>query len=309
MRDPNLLRAMILGTVLLFVFLSQGFWFLRVWRLAGRIKLSSTRYAVRSIWLAASALALAAFLVNVTWRGTYLNFHNAGMVALSGLWISSAMFAYLAMKIVHGIAWVWGRVQLAGARFTKRADSPAESADNPQTVDIQRRHFLQASTVVAGAIPFVGAAYGFAIERFRYQIREVDVPVAGLPAALVGLRIAQLSDIHIGNYMSASSVRRAVDMANELNADLTVVTGDFLTRRGDPLESCIAELSRLRARLGVWGCNGNHEVYANAEAVAERLFARHGMVLLRQQSVELVRSLAPRPRSARQTTASRTLSG
>ena len=87
--------------------------------------------------------------------------------------------------------------------------------------------------------------------------------------------------------MPISQVRRAVGMANELGGDLIVVTGDFLTTRGDPLEDCIAELSRLRAPLGVWGCNGNHEIYANAEAKSAELFQRHGMKLLRQENAEV----------------------
>src|SRR6202035_5183586 len=48
-----------------------------------------------------------------------------------------------------------------------------------------------------------------------------------------------------------------------------------------------AELSRLRAPLGVWGCNGNHEVYARAESAAATLFRRHGMHLLRAENAEL----------------------
>ena len=137
-----------------------------------------------------------------------------------------------------------------------------------EIIDHSRRRFFHAVGFVAGAVPFVSAAYGFAEERFRYQIREIKIPVANFPHALDGLRITQLSDIHIGSYMPVSQVRRAVGMANELGGDLTVVTGDFLTTRGDPLEDCITELSRLRAPLGVWGCNGNHEIYAGVEARA-----------------------------------------
>jgi predicted MPP superfamily phosphohydrolase len=66
-----------------------------------------------------------------------------------------------------------------------------------------------------------------------------------------------------------------------------VVTGDFVTGRSDPLEDCIAELSRLRAPLGVWGCNGNHEIYARAEEKSAQLFQQHGMKLLRQENAEL----------------------
>jgi hypothetical protein len=96
-----------------------------------------------------------------------------------------------------------------------------------------------------------------------------------------------LSDIHIGSFMPAREVRRAVGMANELRADLTVVTGDFLTEAGDPLEACIAELGQLRAPLGVWGCNGNHEIYAKAEALSAQLFSQYGMKLLRQERAEI----------------------
>jgi hypothetical protein len=198
------------------------------------------------------------------------------------------MFAYLAVMLVHGMAWVVGLGRRVLAGIKEDADSPVARDKGLDSVNFPRRRFLQTSSVVAGAIPLMGAAYGFGIERFHYQIREAELPIAELPPALAGMRIAQLSDIHIGSYMSARGVRRAVDMANELGPDLTVVTGDFLTRRGDPLESCIAELSRLRARLGVWGCNGNHEIYADAEDEAERLFARYGMTLLRQENKEIL---------------------
>jgi hypothetical protein len=124
-------------------------------------------------------------------------------------------------------------------------------------------------------------------ERFRFETRHVDIPVANLPPELDGLRITQLSDIHIGSYMPVAQVRRAVGIANDLGGDLTVVTGDFLTVRSDPLEDCIAALSRLRAPLGVWGCNGNHEIYARAEAEAAALFHRYGMRLLRHENAEL----------------------
>jgi predicted MPP superfamily phosphohydrolase len=87
--------------------------------------------------------------------------------------------------------------------------------------------------------------------------------------------------------MPLAQVRRAVGMANELAGDLAVVTGDFLTGRADPLEDCIAELSRLSSPLGVWGCNGNHEIYARAEEKSAELFQKFGMKLLRHESFEL----------------------
>ena len=81
----------------------------------------------------------------------------------------------------------------------------------------------------------------------------MTLAVSNWPEGLEGLRIVQLSDIHIGSYMSASEVRRVVAMANELGADLAVVTGDFVTGANDPLRDCISELSRLRAPPGRLG--------------------------------------------------------
>jgi uncharacterized protein len=78
-----------------------------------------------------------------------------------------------------------------------------------------------------------------------------------------------------------------VNIANDLKPDLAVVTGDFISNEFDPLGDCIAELSKLRAPLGTWGCNGNHEIYADAEDQAQQLFAQHGMKLLRQENTEL----------------------
>jgi predicted MPP superfamily phosphohydrolase len=156
-----------------------------------------------------------------------------------------------------------------------------------QSFDPVRRTFLRYAAFIAGSIPFMATAYGFASERLRYRIEKVEVPIANLPGTLEGLRIVQLSDIHIGDFMPRADVRRAVEMANELNADLVVLTGDLISSDSDPIEDCISELSRLRAPLGIWGCNGNHEVYAEMEDLSQKLFQRYGMRLLRQESAEL----------------------
>ncbi len=218
------------------------------------------------------------------------------VTALAGLWLTSAFFAYISVKFVVACEWLWRAAKrLHGRPSRSTASSSAGSVDQPAAAPVSegvpanpsRRYFFQTASVLAGSVPFVGALYGFASERLRYQIREVSVPFANLPPTLEGLRIVQLSDIHLNGYMTREQVRRAVDMANALLADLAVVTGDFITSPSDPLADCVAELARLRAPLGVWGCNGNHEIYAGVEAAAQELFHRAGMRLLRQEDSQL----------------------
>ena len=89
---------------------------------------------------------------------------------------------------------------------------------------------------------------------------------------LDGMEIVQISDIHLSSYMTRESVRRVVDMANDVGADLAVVTGDLITGVHDSVADCVDEIRHLRVPLGVYGCNGNHEIYARAEDLAERLY-------------------------------------
>ncbi len=263
------------------LFLSQRYWFLSVWRLVGRFRRPATRSLLRSICVAALVLVVLAVFAGVAalrWRFLPLGWAPA---ALAGLWLSSSLLAYLAIQLVRTGEWLWLRVR-------PRRRRAVESAEPDTPADPSRRYFFQTAGFLAGAVPFVGAVYGFAAERLNFQVRRVEVPLEMLPVALDGLRITQLSDIHISSYMPREQVRRAVDMANALGGDLAIVTGDFITGSNDPLEDCIAELAQLRAPLGIWGCNGNHEIYARAEARAAALFRQHGMHLLRQQSAELV---------------------
>jgi predicted MPP superfamily phosphohydrolase len=150
--------------------------------------------------------------------------------------------------------------------------------------DPSRRSFFRTASVVAGAAPFLGVMYGYAAERLRYEVRRVEIPLPNLPSELDGLEIVQISDIHLSGYMTRESVRRAVDMANDVGADLAVVTGDLITGMHDSMADCVDEVRHLRAPLGVYGCNGNHEIYARAEDLAERLYQQAGMKLLRSEN-------------------------
>ena len=76
-------------------------------------------------------------------------------------------------------------------------------------------------------------------------------------------------------------------MANELRADLAVVTGDIISAFGDPLEESIRELGRLRATAGILGCHGNHEVYARCQNRATRLGHENGIHFLRGEATAL----------------------
>lgn len=150
-----------------------------------------------------------------------------------------------------------------------------------------RRAVLKTAVVATTAAPVVTMGFGALIERTQFFVKEVDLPVPGLHPDLAGLRIVQISDLHVSAFLSVADAARVVDMANELRADLAVVTGDIISSFGDPLEASIRELGRLRAPAGILGCHGNHEVYAQCEGLATRLGQERGIQFLRGASKQL----------------------
>jgi predicted MPP superfamily phosphohydrolase len=289
-----LLRIAIgLGVLTLF-FLSQRFWYRALWRVTSNWDSLGLRVTVRLAYVAGLALIILAATDALRMANGRFIPRGSMITAFAGLWMFSALFGFFSVKAVRGLdrLWTWIRSVL-GPKFAPAAESPANSIATPvpaafeSLADPSRRYFFRTATAAAGAAPFLGAMYGFAAERLNYQVHRVEIPITNLPQALDGMKIVQLSDIHLSGYMPRAQVRRAVDMANELGADLAVVTGDFITGASDPLADCIDEIRQLRAPLGVWGCNGNHEIYARAEDAAQLLFAQAGLKLLRQENAQL----------------------
>ena len=249
---------------------------MRAWTWIASLSNANGRFGLHAALIALAAALLATLLDPLLGHGLSrlsLSSFNLGksLTTVARLWLVASFFGFLAVESVGVVEWVTN----IAARMLPHSGSAAGSFSP------SRRTFFQYAALLAGGFPFLAATYGFAAGRLRYTIERVDVPVANLPPELDGLRIAQLSDIHIGDYMPPREIARAVAMANDLNPDISFVTGDFVSSVSDPLDVCITELAKLRAPLGVWGCNGNHEIYAGVEDEAERLFRDKGMRLLR----------------------------
>jgi uncharacterized protein len=152
--------------------------------------------------------------------------------------------------------------------------------------DPRRRTLLQTAAAGLCIAPLVGTAFGI-VRRNHFRLSEVAIPVANLPKDLDGLRIVQITDIHLSPFLSEREFAAAIDMANEARANIALVTGDLITRPGDPLDACLRQLARLRAEAGVLGCLGNHEIYARAENYVTEQGRRIGIGFLRHQAKQL----------------------
>jgi hypothetical protein len=123
---------------------------------------------------------------------------------------------------------------------------------------ITRSEFISKSALLCGAALTAGLGYGMT-NRYRYKLRHMPMSLIGMPEALRGLRIAQISDIHAGSFDNADAISRGVIMIMNEKPDLILFTGDLVNFRADEIRPYMDIFNKLRAPLGVYSVLGNHD--------------------------------------------------
>lgn len=125
---------------------------------------------------------------------------------------------------------------------------------------LTRRAVLKGTIATTVGVVTGAAVYGVSYERHALSLTQTDLPMAGLPSALDGLRIGFLTDIHHSEMVSTDDVLRAVDMTIRANPDLIVLGGDYVTWGDRKYVGPVAEmLGELHAPQGVFAILGNHD--------------------------------------------------
>ncbi len=158
---------------------------------------------------------------------------------------------------------------------------PFEAAAN---VNTGRRRFLEKAADVAALVPPVAFVRGAWVARGDIQLREIEIRIPGLARDLDGLRLVQITDIHLSPFFSAERLDRAIDIANETRAHIALITGDLISGFNDPLDLCLDRLRRLKGESGVFGCHGNHEYYVRRQRYATERGKSLGIRFLRSEA-------------------------
>lgn len=138
------------------------------------------------------------------------------------------------------------------------------------------------------------------VEPNRLTVKRVEIKIGHLPEAFNGTKIAQISDIHFGEYLGADHVRSVVREVNALEPDVVVFTGDLATFPGTverkPREEAATRvvpagpiMAELKGPLGRFSVLGNHDVKTDPTLLTEVL-TQNGMAVLRNKSVPVERA-------------------
>ena len=152
----------------------------------------------------------------------------------------------LLMGLWHGARWLWNPVRPpVGER------------------GLSRRGFLSAAAAVVPPLVYGVSVHGIYAGHDLEISPEIAVPIPGLPRAFDGLRITQISDLHVGAYIREREMAPVIEAVRRLNGDLLVITGDILDNSLEMLPVAHAAVRQMHAPLGVFGILGNHDYYSD----------------------------------------------
>jgi predicted MPP superfamily phosphohydrolase len=200
------------------------------------------------------------------------------LLLLPAIWILVA-----ATGILFG-AWRWGR-RLAAVAAPRQRSAPTDAglAPLPPATGVNpaltgpvasRRQFLGALTTAAPVV-LTGAAAVYSRSQMReFRIRPLDVALPGLPPELDGLRIALVSDLHVGTFTSGQTVKRVVEETSRLGADLVLLPGDLINNALADLSDALDAVCNMQSRQGAYLSVGNHDLIEDGAEFVRRVRAR-----------------------------------
>jgi len=245
-KEANRYPIIVIGLLLdIYLWLSIRKW-INKWRIWMRYTFMSL-YWLPLILMA--GMVVASLLVNIYISNPQLATYLGGMVFTVYV---AKLFTILFFLLADLVKIIRHAVQFS---YHKRRKKPCPE----KTQTITRANFLQKLGLLGGGLVLSGMVIGAVRWAYDFRIRRSSVSFPVLPGQLEGLRIVQISDLHLGSWANTNALEEAVEVINDEKADLVFFTGDlvnFHTREAYPYKSI---LGKLKAKYGVYAVLGNHD--------------------------------------------------
>lgn len=124
---------------------------------------------------------------------------------------------------------------------------------------ISRLAFLNKIALGMSIIPFSAFVYGMVRGAFNYKIHNVKITLPQLPESFNGLKIIQISDLHVGSFVSTTNLEKAIKIINDQKPDVVFFTGDLVNDRASETEMHMQVLDKITAPMGIYSILGNHD--------------------------------------------------
>lgn len=164
----------------------------------------------------------------------------------------------------------------------------------------ERSRLLTNSSLILAAFLTITIVYGVVVGKYNYKIKKETVLFQDLPTGFDGLRVLQISDLHVGSWDNKEAVQKGIDLINRQEYDLLLFTGDFVNTLATEADPWIPMLQQIKTpKYGKYAVLGNHDygeyVHWDTEAAKQANFSaikdniqKSGFTLLTNQNVPLV---------------------
>jgi len=177
----------------------------------------------------------------------------------TAIWSFGSLFSSLLLLLTDLISYC---VRWFRSRVAEQTEASALS------LDPSRRMFLQTSLGALAAAPILVSGYGASYASNGWEIEEVHLSLSPPHPFDPPLKVVQVSDIHSGLFMTPAQMRHCAEAIRQLEPDLFVLTGDFISNSAADLPPCIKEIARVESRYGSFAVLGNHEhLYGEPETI------------------------------------------
>ncbi len=227
------------------------------------------------------------------WWRLFIGLFMGGQVALL-LWLlfGRALVEYRLgrpSQLLSAVAYLWHLLILPAAlaflvtselllrvwRAGRRLMTQTTRKSREDTAEIvARRQFLGMMTAMTPPL-LAGGGVAYSLSQLhQFRIRSMNLALPSLPPGLDGLRIALVSDLHVGTFTNGRTLRRIVEETNHLRADLVLLPGDLINNSLEDLSDALDAVSNLQSQHGSYLCVGNHDLIEDGEEFVHRVKAR-----------------------------------
>lgn len=134
-----------------------------------------------------------------------------------------------------------------------------EKFSNEEPYDLSRNKFITGIGLFIGGSLLSSLVYGIVKGAYNYTVHKKKITLKNLPKVFEGFKIVQISDLHVGSFVSERPLEEAFKIINDLEPDLILFTGDLVNNKTSEVDPFEKTLSKLKAPYGVFSILGNHD--------------------------------------------------
>jgi len=224
-----------------------------VW-IAIKAKLKTAHSTIRSIitilfWIPLLLVSISSIALIISPLDDWPDFLRVYFVGGLFTYVVSLILPVIFLFIADIIRWI--------ELLFKRKNQ--DRTDHIKGHQVSRRKFIVNTGLSLGGIALGTMGFGMLHGNYDFKIWRHRLKINGVSDSLKGLKIVQISDFHLGTWVSKKPLEEAVRYINDLKADLVFFTGDLVNSQSSEAFPFAEELSKIKSNYGVFASLGNHD--------------------------------------------------